>query len=126
MESNERITLRLEKENLKLMDSFIKETKEFVNRSQLCRAAVQNFIESARKRSNEVSIKVPRYYLDFIDEMVKEGYFLSREHAIVRSLEEYFSRERVKEMLEHKKEMGKATGKIVSLDFGKKDEVISP
>ncbi|HYM39374.1 MAG TPA: ribbon-helix-helix domain-containing protein [Thermoplasmata archaeon] len=126
MDDNERITLRLEKENLELIDAFLKENKSYDSRSQLVRDAVQSFNQSLRGEGNTVSLHVPRYYLDLIDRLVGDGYFLSREHAIVRSIEEWFTRERVKEIQDHRKEIDKTTGKVVSVSDGAKDGVIPP
>jgi len=126
MDENERITLRLEKENLELLDAFLKENTSFGNRSQLVREAVQAYIQTIREGGNVVSIRIPRYYLDLIDRLVADGYFLSREHAIVRSIEEWFTRERVKEIQDHKQEVDKMTGKVVSVSTGEKDGVIPP
>jgi len=126
MDDNERITLRLEKENLELIDSFLKENKSYDSRSQLVRDAVQSFIQSLRGEGNTVSLHVPKYYLELIDRLVADGYFLSREHAIVRSIEEWFTRERVKEIQDHRKEIDKTTGRVVSVATGEKDGVIPP
>ena len=126
MDDNGRITLRLEKENLELIDGFLKENKSYDSRSQLVRDAVQSFIQSLRGEGNTVSIHVPRYYLDLIDRLVADGYFLSREHAIVRSIEEWFTRERVKEIQDHRQEIDKTTGRVVSVSTGDKDGVIPP
>jgi Arc/MetJ-type ribon-helix-helix transcriptional regulator len=124
MDENERITLRLEKENLELIDAFLKENKSYDSRSQLVRDAVQSFIQSLRGEGNTVSLHVPKYYLELIDRLVADGYFLSREHAIVRSVEEWFTRERVKEIQDHRQEIDKTTGKVVSVSTGDKDGVI--
>ncbi len=48
MDENERITLRLEKENLELIDAFLKENTSHGNRSQLVREAVQAYIQAIR------------------------------------------------------------------------------
>jgi len=124
MDENERITLRLEKENLELIDAFLKENTSHGNRSQLVREAVQAYIQTIRDGGDRVTIRIPRYYLDLIDRLVADGYILSREHAIVRSIEEWFTRERVKEIQDHKQEVDKATGKVVSVSTGDKDGVI--
>ncbi len=124
MDENERITLRLEKENLELIDAFLKENTSHGNRSQLVREAVQAYIQAIREGGDRVTIHVPRYYLDLIDRLVADGYLLNREHAIVRSIEEWFTRERVKEIQDHKQEVDKATGKVVSVSTGDKDGVI--
>lgn len=124
MDENERITLRLEKENLELIDGFLRENTSHGNRSQLVREAVQAYIQTIREGGDRVTIRVPRYYLDLIDRLVADGYLLNREHAIVRSVEEWFTRERVKEIQDHKQEVDKATGKVVSVSTGEKDGVI--
>ena len=126
MDENERITLRLEKENLELIDAVLRETSQYGSRSQLVRDAVVAFIQSLRGEGNTVSIHVPRYYLDLIDRLVADGYFLSREHAIVRSIEEWFTRERVREIQDHRQEIDKAAGRVLSVTNGDKEGVIPP
>jgi len=126
MDENERITLRLEKENLELIDAFLKVNTSYGNRSQLVREAVQAYILTIREGGDSITIRIPRYYLDLIDRLVADGYFLSREHAVVRSIEEWFTRERVKEIQDHKQEVDKVTGKVVSVSTGDKDGVIPP
>ncbi len=126
MDENERITLRLEKENLELIDAFLQANASFGNRSKLVREAVQAYIQTIREGGDTVTVRIPRYYLDLIDRLVADGYFLNREHAIVRSIEEWFTRERVKEIRDHKQEVDKMTGKVVSVSTGEKDGVIPP
>ena len=126
MDENERITLRLEKENLELIDAFLKQNTSHGNRSQLVREAVQAYIQTIRDGGDSITIRIPRYYLDLIDRLVADGYFLSREHAVVRSIEEWFTRERVKEIQEHRQEVDKVTGKVISVSTGDKDGVIPP
>ena len=126
MDENERITLRLEKENLELIDEFLKGSTSHGNRSQLVRDAVQAYIQTIREGGDTVKIRIPRYYLELIDRLVADGYFLSREHAVVRSIEEWFTRDRVKEIEDHRKEVDKMTGKVVSVSTGDKDGVIPP
>ena len=126
MDENERITLRLEKENLELIDQFLAANPNYKNRSQLCRDAVQSFIESVTMGGNTVQLRVPRRYLELIDHLVADGYFLSREHAVVRAIEEWFEKERVKEIDEHRREIDKITGKVMAVSTGEKDGVIPP
>jgi len=126
MDENERITLRLEKENLELIDAFLKQNTSHGNRSQLVREAVQAYIQTLREGGDTITIRIPRYYLDLIDRLVADGYFLSREHAVVRSIEEWFTRERVKEIQDHRQEVDKVTGKVISVSTGDKNGVIPP
>jgi len=124
MDENERITLRLERDNLELIDGFLKENQSYTSRSQLVRDAVQSFIESVREGGNTITLRVPRYFLELIDHLVASGYFLSREHAILRAIEEWFSADRVKEIQGHRQEIDRITGKIVSVSNGDKEGVI--
>ena len=109
-----------------MIDAFLKAKTGHGNRSQLVREAVQAYIQAIREGGDRITIRVPRYYLDLIDRLVAEGYFLSREHAVVRSVEDWFTRERVKEIQDHKQEVDKVTGKVVAVSTGEKDGVIPP
>ena len=124
MDENERITLRLERDNLELIDGFLKENQSYTSRSQLVRDAIQSYIESVREGGNTITLRVPKYFLELIDHLVASGYFLSREHAILRAIEEWFSADRVKEIQGHRQEIDKITGKIVSVSNGDKEGVI--
>ncbi|MFQ6127911.1 MAG: hypothetical protein ACE5QW_03305 [Thermoplasmata archaeon] len=117
-EINERVTLRLEKDNLERMDSFLRKSKEFANRSQFLRVAVKTFIDCAEKAQEEVSVKIPARILEYIDAQVADGYFLSREQAVLECIEGFLTLEKVRQIEEKKKEMGIASGKIVSVDYG--------
>jgi len=124
-DDNERITLRLEKENLELIDGFLQSNPKFRNRSQLCREAVQAFIESATEGGNVVSIKVPTRILEAIDHLVSDGYYNDREDAIVQALREHFTAAKLKEFQETKSELQKAKGERIEMKMGDRDEVIS-
>ncbi|OLD90755.1 hypothetical protein AUG86_02495 [Euryarchaeota archaeon 13_1_20CM_4_64_14] len=73
MDENERITLRLEKENLELIDAFLKGSTSHGNRSQLVRDAVQAYIQTIREGGDTVKIRIPRYYLELIDRLVADA-----------------------------------------------------
>lgn len=124
VKARERITLRLEESNLKLMDEFLNRNENIGTRSQLCRMAVKSFIDQTSSKGNEVSVTIPRQYLEYIDSKVRKGYFLSREHAILRAVEAYFSGEGVEIIEKHQKKMEIGSGKRISLDYGAKEEVI--
>ncbi len=90
MLENERITLRLDSDILKLMDEFVVESREFSNRSQLARAAVSAYIETktagaeegSSRRSNEVVVELPPLVLDTIAHLVDEGIYNSMSEAL--------------------------------------------
>lgn len=89
-QENERISLRLDPEDLELIDEFLAESNEFSNRSQLARAAIRAYIELRgqrlpSKRSNEVLVQLPPLVLDTIRSLVEEGVYLSTEDAVVDS-----------------------------------------
>ena len=124
-DDNGRITLRLEKDNLQLIDEFLQVHPDYRNRSQLCRQAVQSFIESETQGGNTVSIKVPTRILEAIDHLVSDGYYNDREDAIVQALRDHFNAQRLKEFQETKKELQKAKGEHIEVKMGDRDEVIS-
>src|SRR2546428_5580281 len=109
MDENERITLRLEKENLELIDAFLKGSTSHGNRSQLVRDAAQAYIQTIREGGDTVKIRIPRYYLELIDRLVADAYFLRREHAAGRRIEERITWDRVKGMHDHREEFDKMT-----------------
>jgi metal-responsive CopG/Arc/MetJ family transcriptional regulator len=113
--TSERITLRLERENLEQIDEFLKDNEEIDSRSQLCRMALQNYLREVERSADEVTVKVPAAYLDYIDELVRAGYFESRQQAIVRCLEGFFSREGVARIERHLEVLGIAAGKSVAV-----------
>jgi len=123
-EINERVTLRLERDNLERLDSYLNRSKNFSNRSQLLRVAVESFIDHAEKAQEEVLVKIPAKYLEYIDTSVEGGYFLSREQAVLKCIEEFLSLENLKEIEEHKRKMGIASKKMVSVDYGEKSELL--
>ncbi|MEE9237401.1 MAG: hypothetical protein V3U52_06395 [Thermoplasmata archaeon] len=123
METSDRITIRLEREILSRMDAFLVGSPRFGSRSHLCRIAVRQFLESVEGLSNRVTVEVPRAYIDFMDALVSNGYFLSREEAIQRIVKEGLSEERVKDIIQHQETMGKASGKMFPVELERRDSV---
>lgn len=123
MDTSDRITIRLEPEILARMDSLTHRDHRFGSRSQLCRVAVSQYLEAIEGFSNRVTVEVPPAYLEFIDALVENGYFLTREEAVMRILAEGLSKDRVREILEHQETMGRASGKIFPVELEKKDSV---
>lgn len=85
----ERITLRLDAEDLKLIDDFIETSNEFSNRSQLARAAVRAYIEmraggteGTTSKPNEIVVQLPPLVLDTIRQLVAEGVYTSISDAV--------------------------------------------
>ena len=97
----ERISLRLETEDLRMLDSFLEEHPEFSNRSHLARLAIRAFIEqneasgdtiAARQPSgdNVVTVKVPALAYGTIERSIRAGVYNSMEDAVVECLRERF------------------------------------
>ncbi len=110
-----RITLRLEKDNLDAIDEFLETHHDYRNRSQLCRDAVQAFIENRNQGGNTVALQVPTRILEAIDHLVSDGYYNDREDAIVEALREHFTAEKLKESQATNLELRKAKGEVIEL-----------
>lgn len=116
----ERITLRLEPEDLELIDEFVKKRPEFSNRSQLARLAIRAFIEGAQgstasqERGARVTIEVPRAVLHILNTMVKEGYYNSIGGAIEETIrKEFVAKEHLEEAKKRAHESHKSTVEYV-------------
>jgi metal-responsive CopG/Arc/MetJ family transcriptional regulator len=100
----ERITLRLEPEDLELIDEFVKKRPEFTNRSQLARVAIRAFIEGAEgslatdDNKVRVSIAVPKAVLGAMNYLVKGGHYSSIGAMIEEAIrKEYVNRDSLEE-----------------------------
>ena len=102
----ERITIRLDADDLKLIDEFIADSNEFSNRSQLARAAVRAYIElraggseGTNAKPNEIVVQVPPLVLETVKQLVSEGVYSSISEAIADSARhEFLHREHVEEL----------------------------
>ena len=93
----ERITIRLDADDLKLIDEFIASSNEFSNRSQLARSAVRAYIEmraggteGTNARPNEILVQVPPLVLETVKQLVAEGVYSSVSEAIADSARHEF------------------------------------
>lgn len=122
----ERITLRLERDNLEKIDTFLQAHRDYQSRSQLVREAVRTFVRAIEQRDDTVTVRVPWKYLELMDHLVAAGLYLDREHSVLRAIEAWFDAEGVKATQEHLKTVDRTTGKIVEVTDGQKDGVIPP
>jgi len=96
MLENERITLRLDAETLKLIDEFIADSNEFTNRSQMARAAMRAYVEmraggsEGSNKPNEILVQLPPLVLDTIKQLVAEGVYSSVSEAVADSARHEF------------------------------------
>jgi Arc/MetJ-type ribon-helix-helix transcriptional regulator len=91
----ERISLRLEPEDLALIDDFVDQHPEFSNRSHLARIALRAFIESdggsaPKSDGNRVTVQLPARLRSIIEGQVEEGWFVSIDSAIEQALHTKF------------------------------------
>jgi Arc/MetJ-type ribon-helix-helix transcriptional regulator len=86
-----KITLRISDEDLDEIDSFLDDNSSFGNRSEFLRNCALDFIHNKRayhKQESNNSISLSKKQEEFIERMIKNGYYSNREDAI-RSIIEY-------------------------------------
>jgi Arc/MetJ-type ribon-helix-helix transcriptional regulator len=97
----ERISLRLEPEDLELLDAFIERHPEYSNRSNFARVAIRSFIEQSEgtqtvigtknpTKKNVLSVEVPRMVHETIMDSVRAGMYNSPEEAVVECLRKQY------------------------------------
>jgi Arc/MetJ-type ribon-helix-helix transcriptional regulator len=87
----ERITLRLEQEDLVLIDEYIEKHREFSSRSHLARIAIRSMIEdeagaeevveSSPKR-NTITVEIPRVIFEVMEDSIRRGEYTSYQTVI--------------------------------------------
>jgi Arc/MetJ-type ribon-helix-helix transcriptional regulator len=97
----ERISLRLEADDLELMDAFIIRHPEYSNRSNFARMAIRSFIDNFKGtgtventnigvQENVLTVEVPRYAHETIMSLVRAGIYNSPEDALVECIRKEF------------------------------------
>jgi Arc/MetJ-type ribon-helix-helix transcriptional regulator len=116
----ERITLRLEPEDLELLDDFVRKRPEFSNRSQLARVAIRAFIDGAQgspvseDKTNRISVELPKAALHVIKGMIREGIYTTPEEAIKDAVrKEFLPKEHLDEAKKRALEVRKNTLEIL-------------
>lgn len=95
----ERISLRLESEDLMILDDFIESHPEYSNRSNLARVAIREFIENSGKSNNraaptseyEISVVLPEAMYKIIANLISKGIFKSMEDGVVQCVRNEYS-----------------------------------
>ncbi|MFQ5884084.1 MAG: ribbon-helix-helix domain-containing protein [Thermoplasmata archaeon] len=121
-----RVTLRMESSNVKRMDTFLDRSRDFESRSQLMRAALENYIDLLERKSDEVVVKLGGSSLEIIDEFVDAGYYVSRSEGVAEAVRKYFDKNIVNKIREDLIAIGKATNKIPTVRLKDRDEYLSP
>ena len=87
----ERITLRLEQEDLVLIDEYIEKHPEYSSRSHLARIAIRSKIEGdeiaeeaveASPKRNVITVEIPRAIFEVMEDSIRRGEFTSFQTAI--------------------------------------------
>jgi len=124
MSADDRVTLRIEKEDADVIDAFLQEATDLESRSQLFRVAVLSYIHQESKSGPQVPVKLPKKFLDLIDTWVDKGYYNSREDAVVDAVRGFFTRSRARSLKEQTDEIDRQTGKLVEVGYGSNKEVL--
>ena len=119
-----RITLRMEPSHVERMDTFLDKTEDFDSRSQLCRAALENFIDLLERKGDEILVRLPPSFLELVDKFVEKGYFDSRSEAVSTALRNYFTKEVIARITQDIEAIGKTTEKLPAIRFEDKDQII--
>lgn len=119
-----RITLRMEPGHVERMDDFLERSKDFDSRSQLCRVALQNYINIMERKSDEVLVTLPEFYLDLIDKLVEKGCFPSRDAVLAQCLIDYFTEEKINQISKAHKAGKKFIDEVPTITVNDKKEII--
>ena len=121
-DENERISLRLGPEELRLIDDFLAESNEFSNRSQLARAAIRSLIEkgdgSTEERApNEILVVLPPLVLETIKHLVEQGIYSDISEAVADcTRHEFLHKDSLEELKKSGNQGKKATMQVVPRD----------
>ena len=95
----ERITLRLEQEDLVLIDEYIEDHPEFSSRSHLARIAIRSMIEGdagaeeaveSSQKKNLITVEIPRAIFEIMEDTIERGEYTSFQTAIEELVRERF------------------------------------
>lgn len=102
----ERISLRLEPEDLELIDDFVDQHPEFSNRSHLARMAIRAFIEkdgvaiSKPSDNNRVTVTLSGRQKNVLEQLVTQGDVVSMEYAIQDAIQRIYMTKRMSEAID--------------------------
>jgi len=105
----ERISLRLEPEDLELIDDFVEQHPEFSNRSHLARMAIRAFIEKdgvavSKPSGNRVTVTLSGRQKDVLEHLVSQGDLVSMEYAIQDAIQRIYMAKRMPEAIDEAQE----------------------
>ena len=87
----ERITLRMETEDVHYMDEYLQEHPEVSNRSQLIRIALRNYMErdAPAGQNDTLSIKVGDRFMKTLTKLCNGGFAETEEEVAMRIIERF-------------------------------------
>ena len=112
-QGDERISVRFETNMISEIDALVKEMG-YPNRSEFFRTAVRAQIEN-QQQEDAISVTLTPLNLDHIDELVKRGFYKSREDALEKAIDGFFTPEIIEKNLK--------TAGLMEIGAGKKFEV---
>ena len=87
----ERITLRLEQEDLVLIDEYIEKHPQFSSRSHLARIAIRSLIEGdaqadevveSSPKKNMITVEIPKAIFEVMEDTIRRGEYTSFQSVI--------------------------------------------
>jgi metal-responsive CopG/Arc/MetJ family transcriptional regulator len=88
--SSERITIRLTPDQVEALDTIVL-NKDYKNRSQGLRVAIENFIEEQiiDSRSEKVTTEIPRMIMMRLDDLIIGGFVNNRQEAVREAVRDF-------------------------------------
>lgn len=106
------------------MDAFLQKSRDFDSRSQLCRAALDNYINILERKGEEVLVRLSPAHRKTIDEFVRRGYFVSRDEVIREALRNYLTDERTNEIDKELKTMKRIIDRVPTITLKNEKKLI--
>ena len=96
-EQDERISARLENKMINEIDALVKD-ETYSNRSDFLRTAVRTQIDSQQQK-DAIAVVPTKMVLKTIDGLVERGYYHSREDALDKAINGYFTDENMRKVI---------------------------
>lgn len=96
-EQDERISARLENKMIDEIDALVKEEK-YSNRSDFLRTAVRTQIDTQQQK-DAIPVVPTKMVLKTIDKLVERGYYHSREDALDKAINGFFTDENMRKVI---------------------------
>lgn len=98
--ADQRITVRLDENDVEELERFLRDHPEFRNKSELMRRALMTFIKTYEFRNLENAIVVPTWFIDLLRDWVNAGLAADVQEAANVILTNVFTGNEVVSMIE--------------------------